>query len=83
MGYRPPGHQVAGIDPRYPVILLAVATAVALTGIPYLSRPVQRLVVLALTLAAVCAVVGGYGFPLNVVAAIVLGWGTAAACARH
>ncbi len=79
-GGRPPVEQVAGIDPRYPVIQLAVATAVALTGLPYLSRPVQRLVVLAVSLAAVSAIVGGYGFPLNVVAALVLGWGTAAAC---
>ena len=78
-GGRPPVDQVTGIDPRYPVIQLAVATAVALTGLPYLSRPVQRLVVLAIGLAAICAVVGGYGFPLNVVAAIVVGWGTAAA----
>jgi uncharacterized protein (TIRG00374 family) len=78
-GGRPAVDQVAGIDPRYPVIQLAVATAVALTGLPYLSRPLQRLVALAIGLAAICAVVGGYGFPLNVVAAIVLGWGTAAA----
>ncbi len=79
-GGRPPADQLVGFDPRYPVIQLAVATAVALTGLPYLSRPVQRLVVVAVTVAAVCAVVGGYGFPLSVVAAIVLGWGTAAAC---
>ncbi len=79
-GGRPPLDQVAGVDPRYPVIQLAVATAVALTGLPYLSRPVQRLVVVAISLAALCAVVGGYGFPLNVLAAMVLGWGTAAAC---
>ena len=57
-----------------------MASAVALTGLPYLSRPFRRLVTTAVVLAAVCAVVGGYGFPLNVVAALVLGWGTAAGC---
>ena len=31
-------------------------------------------------LAALCAVVGGYGLPLGIVAAVVTGWGTAAAC---
>ncbi|HSZ35694.1 MAG TPA: lysylphosphatidylglycerol synthase domain-containing protein [Acidimicrobiales bacterium] len=77
---RPPVPQLSGFDPHFPVVQLAVATAVALAGLPYLSRPVHRLVGAAVSVAALCAVVGGYGLPLCVVAAIALGWGTAAAC---
>ena len=77
---RPPTPQIAGFDPRFPVVQLAVAVAVALTGLPFLSRPLHRVVGLAVALAAASAVVAGYGLPLSVVGAIALGWGTAAAC---
>ncbi len=40
----------------------------------------HRLVLLLLGLAALCAVIGGYGLPLGILAAVVTGWGTAAAC---
>lgn len=79
-GGRQPVSSLSGFDPRFPVLQLAVATAVALAGLPYLSRPVHRLVVLAVGVGALCAVVGGYGLPLGVLAAIVSGWGTAAGC---
>ncbi len=79
-GGRPSVPTHAGFDQHFPVLQLAVATAVALAGLPYLSRPVHRLVVLSVTVAALCAVVGGYGLPLGVLAAIVVGWGAAAAC---
>ena len=59
---------------------LAVALAVALTGLPFLSRSMHRLVGTAIALAALAALVGGYGLPLNVASAIALGWGMAAAC---
>ena len=36
---RPPIPEFAGFDPRFPIIQLAIATAVALAGLPYLSRP--------------------------------------------
>lgn len=77
---RPPVSEFAGFNPRFPVLQLAIATAVALAGLPYLSRPMHRLVVGAVSLAALCAVVGGYGLPLGVIAAVIVGWGTAAAC---
>ncbi len=77
---RPPVPGLHGIDPRYPVTQLAVALAVALTGLPFLSRPMHRIVGTALALAALAALVGGYGLPLNVASAILLGWGMAAAC---
>ncbi|MFZ0248686.1 MAG: YbhN family protein [Acidimicrobiales bacterium] len=77
---RPPIPDFSGFDPRFPILQLAIATAVALAGIPYLSRPLHRVVVGAIALAALCAVVGAYGLPLGVIAAVVVGWGTAAAC---
>ncbi len=77
---RPAIPELQGFDPRFPVLQLAIATAVALAGLPYLSRPLRRVICAAVALAALCAVVGGYGLPLCVVAALVLGWGTAAAC---
>jgi uncharacterized protein (TIRG00374 family) len=77
---RPPLSDLTGFNPRFPVLQLAIATAVALAGLPYLSRPMHRLVVGAVSLAALCAVIGGYGLPLGVLAAVIVGWGTAAAC---
>ena len=44
-GGRPPIPEFAGFDPRFPIIQLAIATAVALAGLPYLSRPMHRIVV--------------------------------------
>ena len=40
----------------------------------------HRIVVGAMALAGLCAVVGSYGLPLAVIAAVIVGWGTAAAC---
>ena len=77
---RPPIPDFAGFNPRFPILQLAVATAVALAGLPYLSRPMRRLVIGAIAIAALCAVVGAYGLPLGVIAAVTVGWGTAAAC---
>jgi glycosyltransferase 2 family protein len=77
---RPPISAFTGFDPRFPIVQLAVATAVALAGLPYLSRPLRRLVIGAVWVAALCAVVGAYGLPLGVIAAVIVGWGAAAAC---
>jgi glycosyltransferase 2 family protein len=77
---RPPISDFTGFNPRFPVLQLAIATAVALAGLPYLSRPMRRIVVGAVSLAALCAVIGGYGLPLGIIAAVIVGWGTAAAC---
>src|SRR5262249_47142604 len=40
----------------------------------------HRIVGTALAVAAVSAVLGGYGLPLNVASSLALGWGAAAAC---
>ena len=79
-GVAHPIPEFAGFDPRFPIIQLAIATAVALAGLPYLSRPMHRIVVGAVALAGICAVIGSYGLPLGVIAAVIVGWGTAAAC---
>jgi glycosyltransferase 2 family protein len=77
---RTPIPDFSGFNPRFPIVQLAIATAVALAGLPYLSRPMHRIVIGALSLAALCAVIGAYGLPLGVIAALIVGWGTAAAC---
>jgi uncharacterized protein (TIRG00374 family) len=77
---RSPVPDLSGFNPRFPIIQLAIATAVALAGLPYLSRPMHRIVIGAISLSALCAVVGAYGLPLGVIAAVLVGWGTAAAC---
>ena len=76
---RPPADALAGINAGYPVTQLAVAVAVAATALPYLSRPLHRLVSLLLTLAVLAAVCGGYALPVNAISSVALGWGVAAA----
>ena len=75
---RPPADALAGLNAGYPVTQLAVAVAVAATALPYLSRPVHRLVSLLLTLAVLAAVCGGQALPVNAVSSVALGWGVAA-----
>ena len=76
---RPPADALAGINAGYPVTQLAVAVAVAATALPYLSRPLHRLVSLLLTLAVLAGVCGGLALPVNAVSSVALGWGVAAA----
>jgi uncharacterized protein (TIRG00374 family) len=52
---------------------------VAATALPYLSRPLHRLVSLLLTLAVLAGVCGGQALPVNAISSIALGWGVAAA----
>ena len=79
-GGRPPVPQLPDVTTSFPVTQLAVAMAVALTGLPFLSRPMHRIVGIALALAALSALIGGYGLPFNIAASIAIGWGMAAAC---
>ena len=76
---RPPADALAGVNAGYPVIQLAVAVAVAATALPYLSRPLHRLVSLLVTLAVPAAICGGYALPVNAISSVALGWGVAAA----
>jgi uncharacterized protein (TIRG00374 family) len=76
---RPPVSALAGLNTDYPVIVIAVTIAVAATALPYLSRPVHRLVSVLIGLAVLAAICGGQALPVNAVSSIALGWGVAAA----
>jgi len=76
---RPMIDALAGLDPSYPVTQFAVTIAVASTALPYLSRPLHRLVASLVTLASVAAVVTGSALPVNTVSSLAIGWGVAAA----
>jgi glycosyltransferase 2 family protein len=76
---RPPTSALAGVDTAYPVTQLAVTIAVAATALPYLSRPLHRLVSILVTLAGIAAIIGGLALPVNAISSIALGWGVAAA----
>ena len=76
---RPPTAVLAGVSTSYPVTQLAVTIAVVATALPYLSRPVHRLVSFLVAVAALAAVSGGYALPVNALSSLVLGWGVAAA----
>ena len=72
----------AGLDdpetPTFPVLLLAVATAVVLVAAPYLTRTARHLVVGLLAMASFGALLLTLGLAVDVFGAVVLGWGTAA-----
>jgi uncharacterized membrane protein YbhN (UPF0104 family)/tRNA A-37 threonylcarbamoyl transferase component Bud32 len=75
---RPATDSLAGIDTGYPVTQLAVTIAVAATALPYLSRPLHRLVSLLVAMASIAAVVDGSALPVNTISSLALGWGVAA-----
>src|SRR5262249_58304462 len=49
---RPVTGSLAGLDPGYPVTQMAVTIAVAATALPYLSRPLHRLLAALVTPAS-------------------------------
>jgi uncharacterized protein (TIRG00374 family) len=76
---RPPISALAGLNTHYPVTQLAVTIAVASTVLPYLSRPMHRLVSLLVGLAVLAAICVGEALPVNTISSVALGWGIAAA----
>jgi uncharacterized protein (TIRG00374 family) len=76
---RPPAGELAGLDTGYPVTQIAVAIAVATTALPYLSRPLHRLVSFLIAVAVLAGVCGGEALPVNAISSVALGWGVAAA----
>ena len=76
---RPVTGALAGVDTSYPVTQLAVTIAVAATALPFLSRPLHRLVSFLIAGAAIAGIVGGLALPVNAVSSIAIGWGLAAA----
>jgi hypothetical protein len=75
---RPPADELAGLNAGYPVTQLAVAIAVAATALPYLSRPVHRLVWFLVAVAVLAGICGGAALPVNAISSVALGWGIAA-----
>ena len=75
---RPVTGSLAGLDTSYPVTQFAVTIAVAATALPYLSRPLHRLVASLVALASIAAVVDGSALPVNTVSSLAIGWGVAA-----
>ncbi|MGH3397763.1 MAG: hypothetical protein ACRDPO_24030 [Streptosporangiaceae bacterium] len=75
---RPLVSELAGLNAAYPVTALAVTIAVAATALPYLSRPVHRLVWLLVGVAVLAAMTGGEALPINAISSMALGWGIAA-----
>src|SRR5690242_1321453 len=77
-GGRPGGIVIDGYYMSFPVLQIALFTAVATAGLPYLARGVQRLVEIFIALVALASAVGGHGLPLNVLGSLVIGWGVTA-----
>ena len=75
---RPSADALAGLNTGSPVTQLVVAVAVAATALPYLRRPVHRVVSLLLILAVLAGVCGGKALPVNAISSVALGWGIAA-----
>ena len=75
---RPVTGSLTGLDTSYPVTQFAVTIAVAATALPYLSRPLHRLVASLVALASVAAVIDGSALPVNTVSSLAIGWGVAA-----
>src|SRR5580692_2782399 len=75
---RPLIGELSGLHARNPVTQLAVTVAVTATALPYLSRPVHRLVSVLVALAVLAGVCGGQALPVNAVSSAAVGWGIAA-----
>jgi uncharacterized protein (TIRG00374 family) len=78
-GGRPPGSAPPGIDLGVPVTSVAVAMAIVVAMLPYLSRWMQLWSKSVLVVASAAAVVHGAGMPVSVIASLALGWGVTAA----
>jgi glycosyltransferase 2 family protein len=63
--------------PRFPMVRLTVAVATVLVASPHLARPTRRFGQSLVALLAVSSLYLSRGFPTDLVAAIVLGWGVA------
>ena len=76
---RPDTAALAGVDPGWPVVQLAVTIAVAATALPYLRRALHRLVSFLIAVAVFTGIVAGAALPVNAVSSVAIGWGVAAA----
>ncbi len=65
--------------PRFPLVRIAVAVAVVTVASPYLARPTRRIGQGVVAVLALASMYLGRSLPTDVIGAIVLGWGVAAA----
>jgi uncharacterized membrane protein YbhN (UPF0104 family)/tRNA A-37 threonylcarbamoyl transferase component Bud32 len=65
--------------PRFPTVRLGLAVAVIAVAGPYLTRPLRRVGQGLVAVLALTALYLGSGVPTDVLAALALGWGVAAA----
>ncbi|HEY3723891.1 MAG TPA: lysylphosphatidylglycerol synthase transmembrane domain-containing protein [Acidimicrobiia bacterium] len=65
--------------PRFPTVRLAVAVAMVVVASPYLSRPMRRVGQVLIVVIALEALYVDHAFPTDLLGAVVLGWGVAAA----
>ena len=65
--------------PRFPTVRLAVAVAMVVVASPYLSRPMRRVGQVLVLAIAFEALYVDAAFPSDLLGAVVLGWGVAAA----
>src|SRR5205814_3699123 len=63
--------------PRSPMVRLAVALATVLVASPHLARPTRRFGQSLVALLALSALYLSRGFPTDLLASLVLGWGVA------
>jgi uncharacterized protein (TIRG00374 family) len=76
-GGRPEGVLIGGYDLTFPVLRIALFSAVTTAALPYLARGLQRIIEIFVALVALATAVGGHGLPLNVLGSMAIGWGTA------
>ncbi len=77
-GGRPTAQAPHGFDLAFPVARVAAAVAVAGAALPYLSRWVQRAIVITVVVLAITTMVSGYGLPVAVLASLAIGVGVTA-----
>jgi len=63
--------------PRFPMVRVTVAVATVLVASPHLARPTRRIGEGLVALLALSSLYLSRGFPTDLIAAIVLGWGVA------
>jgi uncharacterized membrane protein YbhN (UPF0104 family) len=65
--------------PRFPTVRVGIAVAMVIVASPHLTRPVRRIGQGLVILLALSAMYLGRAYPTDLLGAIVLGWGVAAA----
>jgi undecaprenyl-diphosphatase len=65
--------------PRFPTVRVGIAVAMIIVASPHLTRPVRRVGQVLVVLLTLSAMYLARAFPTDLVGAIVLGWGVAAA----